>query len=377
MRRLLLLAAFALLGRVHAVVAPECPFSRTSSVNMNAVFFPGHVTIDGDSSDWLLVEAAVEPTLRSTATGAALSGKVTLKAIHDGTYLSVLLQVPALYSFSAKSARSNIAVGLILQIGQNSTLTNLGGCTSATCEDCIGRETDVVQFLLNETIPGQLIGASPGTIVDSVAVSSICQKPNTLDSDWVFSWSHSTLPKDDLSEAPSSTLAAGTYTFEMQRKLRPISKPRQDARLIIGQSFQLGVAVWMPDFTGGTEWLPLQPYVSTDGTKCGWFKILLQVAPAMTNVTHVVTNTVLATVLPVLSIVFTLLVCLYMKAYTTHIKREIFMRQQFSELREINEVDSEERHAEPLTQEGAQGATVAAAATGAAPPNATTITRRR
>ena len=255
-------------------------------------------------------------------------GDLRIHAFTTGSRLHINVQIPGPYHYSATEYEACPSVALMFQVGQNATFWNMGGCPpTEKCDAaaCAGHELDVVQFRIGGTIPGRMYrpdDAIAGNITstnplrDMHATNAFCIRTDRsappASSDWVASWTHSSLPDPFAGfVAADGPFGAdgqdGVYTFTLHRALQTEDKTREDVQFQMRHAHLFGVSYWYP--ADGQPWKPWVHHAT-----CGWLALEFQhqrkpttpAAPALPRWSMVVT-----VVLPVLSIVISVAVCLY------------------------------------------------------------------
>ncbi|KAL7119956.1 hypothetical protein ACP275_02G093700 [Erythranthe tilingii] len=255
-----------------------------------AEFRPGIVTLDGRADDWSNVdgfEFPLRPALDPDEDHQYKSGKMTVKALHDGKDVYFTLQVDGDYVYSKGDDHKCPSVALMFQIGDSATYHNMGGCkeSSDTCNstNCRGYEVDIMHFSIANSIPGRLYGGNSVNsvgLVDMYSWNPHCRNidasaPSGNDStalnDWKGAWWHSsfsTHPGFIEDDSPYGTSAEkGIYYFEFSRPLRTTDLLQQDAQFSIGKSSKFSAAFWYPSdgnpwhgsahYTISCDWIPM------------------------------------------------------------------------------------------------------------------------
>lgn len=211
-------------------------------VNCRAVF--NAPTVDGEDSDWALIEG-----YESKLTGAIdqreyLYGKLNTKCVHDGTHVYFLFQVPGPFRFDPNNEHKSPAISTMMQIGSDATL-NHGNCPQAktSCSEdpslCDNFKVDLGGYWkTSQTQMGVKYGvneeAGDGDILDEYATGVNCHEDDDEINHWSAAWSHNSPTEGDL----------GMYTFEMSRPLKTDS-PATDAQLELGTFTGFGFAYWV------------------------------------------------------------------------------------------------------------------------------------
>ncbi|KAK4775543.1 hypothetical protein SAY87_023504 [Trapa incisa] len=258
--------------------------SSSSEIRVEAAFLPGIITLDGHADDWSDVEGSEYPLLPALDPDddkEYSGGKMTVKALHDGKDVFLLLQVNGDYVYSKGENKRCPSVALMFQIGEDATYHNMGGCTegmdSCTNKTCKGHEVDIMHFSIGSAIPGRLYGGNPidnsqgnggdrfGHLVDLYAWTPHCRYldgtgPSGNDTsgqnNWKGAWWHSSFSVHSgftVDDSPyGSNGEKGTYFFEFSRPLRTMDRLQQDAQFTVGGSTKMSAAFWYP--VGGNPW---------------------------------------------------------------------------------------------------------------------------
>lgn len=281
----LLLSVLLILGRVTShEESGEWSCDSESEIRVQADFRPGLVTVDGQPDDWKSIdgfEFALRPALDPDEDHEYRGGKMTIKALHDGSDVFFLLQVDGDYAYSKGNNKKCPSVALMFQIGQSATYHNMGGCKegtgSCTSKTCKGYEVDIMHFSIGNAIPGRLYGSNPidnregnggdrfGNLVDVYAWNPHCRyldgigpsgNDSSAQNDWKGVWGHSSLTVHSGFVEEDSPFASGgqkgTYYFEFSRPLRTMDRLQQDVQFLIGGSSKMSAAFWYP--LDGKEW---------------------------------------------------------------------------------------------------------------------------
>ncbi|GAB2298432.1 hypothetical protein Dimus_032497 [Dionaea muscipula] len=268
-----------------------------------AEYRPGIITLDGHADDWVDVDGfqfSLLPALDPHLDDAYQAGKMTVKALHDGTDVYFLLQVDSEYAYTKGEGNKCPSVALMFQIGENATYHNMGGCkqspTDCSSKNCEGYEVDIMHFSIGNAIPGRLYGGNPidvgsgadrfGHLVDVYAWNPHCRyldglgpqggNDSSAQNDWKGAWWHSSLSVHsgfvDEDSPYSINGQKGTYYFEFSRPLRTMDHLQQDVQFKIGGSSKFSVAFWYPvggnpwhgsgHYTVSCDWLPLDFMIS-------------------------------------------------------------------------------------------------------------------
>ncbi|XP_030454985.2 uncharacterized protein LOC115676248 [Syzygium oleosum] len=286
--RLLLLGVALLLAaaRVGSHEEPgewRCE-SDSAEIRLQAEFRPGAVAVDGRPGDWDAFdgsEFALLPALDPDADKEYSGGKMTVKALHDGSDVFFLLQVDSDYVYSPGNSNKCPSVALMFQIGQSATYHDMGGCKegtdTCTSKTCKGHEVDIMHFSIGNAIPGRLYGGNPidnaegnggdrfGHLVDLYAWTPHCRyldgtgpsgNDSSAQNNWRGAWWHSSLSVESgfvQEDSPyGSDGRKGTYYFEFSRPLRTMDRLQQDVQFTIGESSKISAAFWYP--VDGTPW---------------------------------------------------------------------------------------------------------------------------
>ncbi|KAK8630839.1 hypothetical protein V6N13_079611 [Hibiscus sabdariffa] len=255
-----------------------------SEIQVQADFRPGVITLDGHADDWKDIdgfEFSLLPALDPDEDQEYKDGKMTVKALHDGNDIFLLLQVDGDYAYSKGDNSKCPSVALMFQIGDQATYHNMGGCKdqrgSCTNKTCKGHEVDIMHFSIGNAIPGRLYGGNPvdnregnggdrfGHLVDVYAWNPHCRyldgmgpsgNDSSAQNDWKGAWWHSSFTVHSgfvEEDSPYSTGGQkGTYYFEFSRPLRTMDRLQQDVQFTIGGSSKMSVALWYP--VGGNPW---------------------------------------------------------------------------------------------------------------------------
>ncbi|KAL3843545.1 hypothetical protein ACJIZ3_000948 [Penstemon smallii] len=248
---------------------------------IEAQFRAGIVTLDGRADDWADIggfDFPLRPALDPDEDKEYDDGKMTVKALHDGTDVYFMLQVNGEYIYSKGDDHKCPSVALMFQVGDSATYHDMGGCKESpdTCNStsCRGYEVDIMHFSIGNSIPGRLYGGysiygdSNGDrigLVDMYSWNPHCRNVDnsgpsgnnsTVLNNWKGAWWHSSFKthsgfiEDDSPYASSGQ--KGTYYFEFSRPLRTTDLLQQDAQFTIGQSSKFSAAFWYP--TDGNPW---------------------------------------------------------------------------------------------------------------------------
>ena len=262
-------------------------------------------------------------------------GDLRIQAFATSHRLYINMQIPGPYHCSAQEFEACPAVAMMFQVGDNATFWDMGGCPPAKeCDPaaCEGHELDVVQFRIGGTIPGRLyrpqdvVGSNTTqthAVWDMHATSTFCIRTDTAapaSGDWMASWRHSSLPSQfphfvEAGDPFGSANEAGMYSFTLHRALLTEGKAREDVQFHAQRVYLFGVAYWYP--AGGRPWKPWVHHAT-----CGW--LALRVRPQ-----HVESTTLtlprlawaLSAALPVVSIVTSITLYLFMRTWLHHMKR--------------------------------------------------------
>ncbi|KAL9265011.1 hypothetical protein AKJ16_DCAP15700 [Drosera capensis] len=284
--------------------------SNSETTGIVAEFRPGVVSLDGKGDEWVDidgVELSLLPALDPHEDDAYPGGKMTVKALHDGTNVFFLLQVASDYAYTKGDSKKCPSVAFMFQIGQNATYHNMGGCEQSpgACTDktCKGYEVDIMHFSIGNAIPGRLYGSNRadvgsggdrfGNLVDVYAWNPHCRyldglgpsgNDSSAQNDWKGAWWHSSLSDHSAlmhvstgfvrEDSPySSNGQKGTYFFEFSRPLRTMDRLQQDVQFKIGDPSKFSAAFWYPvdsnpwhgsgHYTVSCDWLPLN-FISGD-----------------------------------------------------------------------------------------------------------------
>ncbi|XP_039128087.1 uncharacterized protein LOC120264345 [Dioscorea cayenensis subsp. rotundata] len=269
------------------------------NIRLTAEFRPGLVTVDGQPDEWAEVEGSelsLLPALDPDADKAYPSGKITVKALHDGSNVFFLMQVDGNYAYSKGENTKCPSVALMFQVGENASYHNMGGCPDmpgkCTSKSCRGHEVDIMHFSIGSAIPGRLYGGNPldnrdgigsdrfGHLVDVYSWNPHCRfldgkgpsaNTSNAQNDWQGAWWHSSITsRSGLIEEDSPYSMngqKGTYYFEFSRPLRTMDHFQQDVQFVIGQPSKVAIALWYP--TGGKPWSGSQHYSAS----CQWLPL--------------------------------------------------------------------------------------------------------
>ncbi|KZV14080.1 hypothetical protein F511_44465 [Dorcoceras hygrometricum] len=292
----LAISSFAQLAEAHQE-SGEWDCDADEEARIVAQFLPGIVTVDGQADDWADVdgfEFPLRPALDPDEDKEYKSGKMSVKALHDGTNMYFMLQVDGEYLYTKGDDYKCPSVALMFQIGDDATYHNMGGCKESpdTCNStsCRGHEVDIIHFSLGNSIPGRLYGEdlinvnskSGGFgLVDMYSWNPHCRNTDghsasgengsTALNNWKAAWWHSSFTthagfiEDD--SPYSSSGQKGTYYFEFSRPLRTMDRLQRDAQFSIGQSSKFSAAFWYlsdgkpwhgsEHYTIGCDWIPM------------------------------------------------------------------------------------------------------------------------
>ncbi|KAL3689205.1 hypothetical protein R1sor_015514 [Riccia sorocarpa] len=320
----------AFLSVAHNDGAPAEPCKNDAGMTIEAEFRPGIITVDAYAKDWanirgyqFLLTQAITADLKSPYPQD--SGRMQIKAVHDGREIFFLVEVPGDYVYEDGQIMGCPAVALMFGIGDDATYHNMGGCQekSDTCSSssCAGHEVDIMQFTISTAIPGRLYGAnlldnlngtghdSTGHLDDMYAWNPHCRfvdglGPNDVkegagaQNEWRGAWTHTSISNEyGMVQGDSPYGKAGTkgfYIFEFARPLRTGDRSQQDKQFTIGGIHGMAAALWYP--VGNVPWSPHEHY----SANCDWIplKILSAAGPSSHTFTKVVdTLSILAVVL--------------------------------------------------------------------------------
>ncbi|KAK4402124.1 hypothetical protein Sango_0953100 [Sesamum angolense] len=274
---------------------------------------PESLLLDGHADDWVDVdgfEFPLRPALDPDEDKEYKAGKMTVKALHDGTDIFFMLQVDGDFAYSKGDDHKCPSVALMFQVGESATYHDMGGCKESpdTCNStsCRGFEVDIMHFSIGNSIPGRLYGEGKGdgiVLVDMFSWNPHCRNidgsgtsgnDSTALNNWKGAWWHSSFSfhsgkyfsarcaMDNLrfieGDSPyGSPGQKGTYYFEFSRPLRTMDRLQQDAQFAIGQSSKFSAAFWYPTdgnpwhgaahYTVSCDWVPMDvtPGFSTQG----------------------------------------------------------------------------------------------------------------
>ncbi|KAG0475970.1 hypothetical protein HPP92_012401 [Vanilla planifolia] len=283
--RLFLLSAVVVSGAIHFAAAHEGHGDEAAGscagspdIGVVAYYRPGIVTVDGREDDWDGIdgfEVQLLPALDPDVDKAYAGGKMSIKAIHDGSNVFFMLQVDGEYAYSQGANEKCPSVALMFQVGENASYHNMGGCKNlpGSCNNmsCRGHEVDIMHFSIGNAIPGRLYGGnladnSEGTgndrfghLVDVYAWNPHCRyldgkgptgKSSYAQNDWHGAWWHSKITFNSGIVAGDSPYSEdgvkGTYYFEFSRPLRTMDRSQQDVQFVIGQTSRVAAAFWYP-----------------------------------------------------------------------------------------------------------------------------------
>ncbi|XP_078160253.1 heme binding protein [Carex rostrata] len=269
------------------------------NVRLLAEYRQGIVTVDGHLDDWDAIDGSefeLRPALDPDEDKKYQGGKITVKAIHDGSNMYFALQVDGEYTYAKGDSTQCPSVALMFQVGENATYDSMGGCSNlpgtCTSQSCQGHEVDIMHFSIGTAIPGRLYGGNIfdntagnggdrfGHLVDVYAWNPHCRyldgvgpdvnNTNALN-DWHGAWWHNSLMLHSgyvEGDSPYATQGQkGTYYFEFSRPLRTMDRFQQDVQFTIGQVSKIAVAFWYP--TGGHPWSKSQHYSGS----CNWIPL--------------------------------------------------------------------------------------------------------
>lgn len=270
-----------------------------STIQLQAEFRPGLITVDGRADDWKDIDGSafsLLPALDPDEDKEYPGGKMTVKTLHDGRDVFFLLQVDGAYAYTKGTNNKCPSVALMFQIGELATYHNMGGCPeepdACTRKTCKGHEVDIMHFSIGNAIPGRLYGGNPldnrdgnggdrfGHLVDLYAWNPHCRyldgiaplgNDSSAQNNWKGAWWHSTfkVPSGFIEEdSPyASDGEKGTYSFEFSRPLRTTDRIQQDIQFTIGEASKMSVAFWYPvdktpwhgsgHYSVNCDWIPL------------------------------------------------------------------------------------------------------------------------
>ncbi|KAK9281067.1 hypothetical protein L1049_003960 [Liquidambar formosana] len=302
LRALLVLAVLgsARIGLVNShKESGEWSCDSDSDIRVEAEFRPGVVTLDGHANEWKDIdgfEFSLLPALDPHAEHEYKSGKMSVKALHDGNDVFFMLQVDGDYAYTEGDNKKCPSVALMFQIGENASYHDMGGCTEApatcTSKTCHGHEVDIMHFSIGNAIPGRLYGGNPvdnrdgnggdrfGHLVDLYSWNPHCRyldgmspsgNDTSAQNNWKGAWWHSsfTIHSGFVEEDRPYALNGqkGTYYFEFSRPLRTMDRLQQDAQFTIGESSKMSIAFWYPvdgnpwhgsgHYSVSCDWVPL------------------------------------------------------------------------------------------------------------------------
>ncbi|KAK6159808.1 hypothetical protein DH2020_003189 [Rehmannia glutinosa] len=284
----LLIACLAVIGCGQLVVSHQesgdwhC--EPDDEARIAAEFRPGIVTLDGHADDWADVdgfEFPLRPALDPDEDKEYKAGKLTFKALHDGTDVYFMLQVDGDYVYSKGDDNKCPSVALMFQVGESATYHDMGGCKESpdTCnsKNCRGYEVDIMHFSVGNSIPGRLYGGNSINgegkqdrigLVDMYSWNPHCRNIDGSglsgnDSTALNNWKG--FIEDDSPYGSSGQ--KGTYYFEFSRPLRTMDRLQQDAQFTIGQTSKFSAAFWYPvdgnpwhgsaHYTVSCDWVPM------------------------------------------------------------------------------------------------------------------------
>ncbi|KAL0422103.1 UNVERIFIED_CONTAM: hypothetical protein Slati_3233200 [Sesamum latifolium] len=250
---------------------------------ISAQFRPGIITLDGHADDWGDVdgfEFPLRPALDPDEDKEYKAGKMTVKALHDGTDVFFMLQVDGDYVYNKGDDHKCPSVALMFQVGESATYHDVR-------TSCRGFEVDIMHFSIGNSIPGRLYGGNSISgegkgdgvvLVDMYSWNPHCRNidgsgTSGNDSSALNNWKG--FIEDDSPYGSSGR--KGTYYFEFSRPLRTMDRLQQDAQFTIGQSSKFSAAFWYPTdgnpwhgsahYTVGCDWVPMDvnPGFSTQG----------------------------------------------------------------------------------------------------------------
>ncbi|GAQ82982.1 heme binding protein [Klebsormidium nitens] len=309
----LLLALAAIAATAGAASAPNICVSGSVPPLLQALYAPGLVTVDGNSDDWKSIPG-MRVRLRQVVGGGSSylygDGEATIKAVHDGRDLFVLMQVTGPYVFSSLQVGLNPAMALMFSIGANATFLDMGGCLqeagSCTAATCSGHEVDIMQFQPRlDAVPGRLYGTNIrdiaifsgddryGHLTDMYAFNPHCKWADgpiaTPDfnigshgwgaggaqNDWLGAWQHTSM--GIVGQSPFAwgdqvfgvNGSLGDYVYEFSRPLVTQDRLQQDVQLAIGRVQRFGAAFWYP--ISGQPWNGYEHFLA----HCDWMDLEL------------------------------------------------------------------------------------------------------
>eukprot|EP00995_Heteronema_vittatum_P007802 NODE_295_length_1520_cov_374.752549_g214_i0.p1 GENE.NODE_295_length_1520_cov_374.752549_g214_i0~~NODE_295_length_1520_cov_374.752549_g214_i0.p1 ORF type:complete len:387 (+),score=66.94 NODE_295_length_1520_cov_374.752549_g214_i0:122-1162(+) len=314
---------------------------------LEAPYFPGRVTLNGQDDDWARLHKPTMYTLFPNDPATSTDYTAGLQLLHDGQTLKVAVQVPMAYYYSKTNPAACPTVTLLFAIGQAATLRPLGGCAGCQLRACHGHEVEVISINSCMAIPGRLYDAPPA-VEHFTALGPACRlnvttapsardrppswEPSPPSRRWHVAWSHTSLSEPVggfvAADAPYTAVhnapVEGRYFYEFGRALQTYDRRRQEIQMAIDQPVQLAVMV-RPPATDQTE----AEVEAPEYMPCDWLELKLTPSVAFTSKTfiEVRANTFLAVILPVISIALTLMFCIYLKAYASHVKKELMIQR--------------------------------------------------
>ncbi|ERN03117.1 hypothetical protein AMTRI_Chr02g220920 [Amborella trichopoda] len=275
---------------------------------IQADYMPGSITLDGHPEDWSNVDGfsfSLLPALDPDEENQYPGGRITVKALHDGSDVFFLLQVNGKYAYVNGDHSRCPSVALMFQVGEHATYHNMGACKESvkTCNKttCRGHEVDIMHFAIGTAVPGRLYGGNTidntdgnggdrfGHLVDLYSWNPHCRyldgkgpsgNDSSAQNDWKGAWWHDSLNiHSGFVEEDSPYASAdqnGAYYFEFSRPLRTMDHLQQDVQFVIGQSSKMAVAFWYP--VDNRPWSGSQHY----SAHCDW--IPLDISLGSTNV---------------------------------------------------------------------------------------------
>ncbi|XP_040938846.1 uncharacterized protein [Gossypium hirsutum] len=274
--------------------------SNSKEMHIQADFKPGIITLDGCADDWEDIdgsEFSLRPALDPDENHEYKDGKMTVKALHDGNSVFFLLQVDGNYVYSKGDIKKSPSVALMLQIGDNATYHNMGGCKeqkgSCTNKTCKGHEVDLMHFVIGNAIPGRLYGggdSSFGPLVDAYAWNPHCRYLNGMGPSVGLGTKEKVttgiIKEIILVDRITGKEHGGTVALQII----------QDVQFTIDWSSKMSVAFWYP--VDGKQWVGSGHYtincdwasldiafgsILTDASRSGWdmasaFALLFSVA---------------------------------------------------------------------------------------------------
>jgi len=232
--------------------APTAAAECTSPGALECALTETPPTLDGELGEWASV-AGIETEMYLIGGSTSYpDGAVSYKCLYDNDKIYFALQIPGKYRFDSEDDHLCAAIGTMFKVGSKATYVDMGGCPDAlagcdsvpdTCSDYlvdVGCHWELktteqkVEYGINEGTGNDLVANKD----DEYAVSSYCRFDDDdakAANEWTGAWSH-TNPVDG---------ETGDYIFEIARPLSTMSSAT-DAQLVVGESYEFGIAYWDP-----------------------------------------------------------------------------------------------------------------------------------